>query len=261
MHLFGLKLWSINENYIDIAKKLYDENVYDYIELYAYPSSSNYIPLWKALDIPYIIHAPHFMQGVNLSIKDNFYKNVELINEARNYADKLNASKIIIHPGIKGDYKETARQINLIKDERFIIENKPYNVAVVSSNLNADDICVGHSPKEIKYIINETGIGFCLDLGHGICASNSLGVNYLDFLKEFLELSPYMFHISDGDTRGRIDKHYNIEQGNFDFNELFSLIPDNKMISVETNKASKDNLDDFVVDIKLLKEYSRGEIG
>ena len=39
MYKFGLKLWSVNENYIDTAKKLYDENIYDYIELYAIPSS------------------------------------------------------------------------------------------------------------------------------------------------------------------------------------------------------------------------------
>ena len=48
MYKFGLKLWSVNENYIDTAKKLYDENIYDYIELYAIPSSfDEYAELWK----------------------------------------------------------------------------------------------------------------------------------------------------------------------------------------------------------------------
>ena len=56
MYKFGLKLWSINKNYIDTAKKLYDENIYDYIELYAIPSSfDEYAHIWKSLNIPYII--------------------------------------------------------------------------------------------------------------------------------------------------------------------------------------------------------------
>ncbi len=61
-----------------------------------------------------------------------------------------------------------------------------------------------------------------------------------------------MFHISDGQINGTQDKHYNIGKGTFDFNMLFSLIPENAVISVETEKSSKDNLDDFVCDIKFL---------
>ena len=35
----GLKLWSLNENYIKPARELFKEKIYDYIELYAVPSS------------------------------------------------------------------------------------------------------------------------------------------------------------------------------------------------------------------------------
>ena len=127
------------------------------------------------------------------------------------------------------------------------------------NNIELYNVCVGYSPEQIKYIIEESGAGFCLDLGHATCAANSLHINYLDFLKEFISLNPYMYHISDGDINGTIDKHYNIGKGSYDFNRLFSIIPENSIMSVETVKSSKDNLDDFVCDMKLLREYSRNK--
>ncbi len=223
------------------------------IELYAIPSSfDEYAHLWKLLNIPYIIHAPHFMHGINFSSEEKLKDNIKLAYEALKYADYLNADKVIFHSGIKGDYKETARQIKMINDERILIENKPYRVAVETGTLSLNDVCVGYNPEQIRYIIQESGAGLCLDIGHGICAANSLHIDYVSFLKEFISLNPYMFHISDGQINGTQDKHYNIGKGTFDFNMLFSLIPENAVISVETEKSSKDNLDDFVCDIKFL---------
>ena len=260
MYKFGLKLWSVNKNYIDTAKKLYDENIYDYIELYAIPSSfDEYAPAWKSLNIPYIIHAPHFMHGINFSSKEKLNSNMELAYEALKYADYLNADKIIFHPGIKGDYRQTAHQIKMINDKRILIENKPYHVAVETDTLSLTDICVGYNPEQIKYIMQESGAGLCLDIGHGICAANSLHIDYISFLKEFISLNPYMFHISDGEINGTQDKHYNIGKGTFDFNTLFSIIPENAIISVETEKSSKDNLDDFIYDMELLKSYCKSK--
>lgn len=260
MYKFGLKLWSVNKNYIDTAKKLYDENIYDYIELYAIPSSfDEYAPAWKSLNIPYIIHAPHFMHGINFSSKEKLNSNMELAYEALKYADYLNADKIIFHPGIKGDYRQTAHQIKMINDKRILIENKPYHVAVETDTLSLTDICVGYNPEQIKYIMQESGAGLCLDIGHGICAANSLHIDYISFLKEFISLNPYMFHISDGEINGTQDKHYNIGKGTFDFNTLFYIIPENAIISVETEKSSKDNLDDFIYDMELLKSYCKSK--
>lgn len=253
---FGLKLWSSNEYYIAPAVKLYNEGVYDYIELYAEPETfDKYINIWKNLEIPYIIHAPHFMHGVNLS--DNTFKesNKLLLAEAFRYADKLKADKIIVHPGIKGDYKETAKQLKDYDTDRILIENKPKNVAVhIEGKLSASDICVGYNPEQIGYILNETGCGFCMDIGHAICACNSDNKNYIEFLESFNNLNPYMYHISDGDIKGTIDKHYNIGTGTFDFKEIFKIIKKNPVMSIETVKHSKDNLDDFAEDAKKLRD-------
>lgn len=255
MARFGLKLWSSNEYYITPAVELYNKGVYDYIELYAEPETfDKYINIWKKLDIPYIIHAPHFVHGVNLSDSGYEKSNKKLLSEAFRYADELKAEKIIIHPGIKGDYKETAKQLKSYDTGRILVENKPKNVAVhIEGRLNKSDICVGYSPEQIDYIINETGCGFCMDIGHAICACNSDNKNYIEFLESFNSLNPYMYHISDGDIKGTIDKHYNIGTGTFDFKEIFKIINKHPVMSIETEKHSKENLNDFAEDVEKLR--------
>lgn len=257
MKKYGLKLWSINENYINAAKSLYEQEIYDYIELYAVPESFNeYASLWKGLNIPYIIHAPHFLHGLNFSNYEQEKENIRLAYDALKYADFLHAEKVIFHPGIKGDYKESVRQINLINDERMLIENKPMNVAVKNKYLSDDDICVGYNYEQISYILKNTNVSFCLDIGHATCAANSIGIDYRKQLEDFIKLKPYMYHISDGDITSSIDKHYHIGSGSYDFKTIFSLIPDDAVISIETEKNSKDNLDDFIEDVKILKSYN-----
>ena len=61
MYKRGLKLWSINTDcYYEDAKKLYDNNIFDYIELYVVPDSLDTLSTWQKLNIPFIIHCPHF---------------------------------------------------------------------------------------------------------------------------------------------------------------------------------------------------------
>src|SRR5574341_320934 len=71
MFKFGLKLWSNNTNYIKEAEHLYEQGIYQFIELYVLPGiNSMQTSLWKNTNIPYIIHAPHFRDGLNLAKKE-----------------------------------------------------------------------------------------------------------------------------------------------------------------------------------------------
>ena len=83
MHKIGLKLWNINTDYYyDEARKLYNNNVFDYIELYIVPGYLDLIDKWKEIRIPFDIHAPHFAHNMNLSKKEfekeNFDKYLEV---------------------------------------------------------------------------------------------------------------------------------------------------------------------------------------
>jgi len=254
VYKIGLKLWSINKNYIEEAKRLYSENVFNYIELFAVPDSYNdFVYLWKELDIPYIIHAPHFSVGMNLAKKECFKKNIELAKETFKFAKDLSAKFIIFHPGIDGDIQETVGQLNKIKEifedlqDKILIENKPYYALV------DDLVCNGNSPEDIEFVMQNTNVGFCLDIGHAIYSANAKKINQFEYLQKFMKLKPQMFHLCDGDFNGVYDGHKHIEDGNFDLKKIINLLPKNSFISIETPKDSEQNLFDFEKDVRFLK--------
>ena len=253
MYKYGLKLWSINENYISEAIRLHELGIYHYIELYVKPGSTDqYLELWQRLNIPYVIHAPHFRDGLNLAKKEKEMSNKKLFEEAQRFADKLSADKIIVHPGINGDIKETARQLKEINETRILVENKPYYA------LDDGLICNGTTPDEIKFITGEAGAGFCLDIGHAICSANAHNQDWLDYLKRFIKLSPRVYHVSDGNKDGVLDQHLHFGEGNFDFHNILSLFSLDASISIETEKRYKDSLSDFLDDINFIKETISG---
>ena len=247
MFRYGLKLWSTNGNYVDAALRLYDRGVYSYIELFVVPGTyDDYAQCWTALDIPFIIHAPHFDKGVNLAKKENLETNLLHAAETITFADALKADTIIFHPGIEGDLRETVDQLHLINEPRIIIENKPF------FGFN-DVICVGSSPEELEFILANANVGFCLDIGHAICAANARMIDPMAYLAKFLALAPRMFHLTDGKFDSMYDRHDHFGQGNYDIPNILKLLPHGSAITVETDKDSTENLDDFAEDISYLK--------
>lgn len=250
MHKLGLKLWSTNtESYLKEAQRLYSLGIYDYIELYIVPNTLDTLENWSKLDIPYLLHAPHFAHGVNLANREKFEYNKEIYKEVETFRKKLNAKYTVVHGGIEGDVEETIRQLKLIKPKNFLIENKPYKAPLGNQNL-----CRGYNIEEIKKIINETNCGFCLDIGHCICSANSMCIEPYSYVEKFNQLNPKMYHLSDGDINSQIDKHLHFSQGNFNIKKILNIIDKNKYLSIETCKNSKENLEDFIEDVKYLNE-------
>ncbi len=249
MFKFGLKLWSSNRNYVEEAAALYKKGVYQYIELFVLPDiDETQVSLWECMDIPYVIHAPHFRTGFNLADKKLKDNNFTLFRKTAGIADRLNANKIIVHPGVAGDTAETVRQLKEINDERILIENKPYHA------LDKGLICNGATVPEIKFILNNTDVQFCLDIGHAIYAANAVKIEPLVYLKEFITLNPEMFHLSDGDYGGVYDRHDHFGRGNFDIESILRMLPDKVPVTIETAKDFQDSLSDFEIDIQFLKE-------
>lgn len=250
MFRFGLKLWSNNKNYVEEAVALYEKGIYQYIELYVLPSiDDTQVSMWKNIHIPYVIHAPHFRDGLNLAKKELKENNLLLIKKTKEIADILKADKIIVHPGIAGDIAETVRQLKEINDARILIENKPYYA------LDDGLICNGATIEEIMFVLNNTNVGFCLDIGHAFCAANANNIEPLEYLKQLLVLNPDMFHLTDGEKDGVLDRHYHFGKGNYNIKDILEILPDNCYITVETIKDFNDSLEDFEKDIKILKIY------
>ena len=249
----GLKLWSVNTDYYyEEAKRLYLEGIFDYIELYVVPGSLFSLPQWKCLDIPYIIHHPHFAQGFNLAEAEKEKSNRAIYGEVKKFADELRAPHIIFHGGIDGCVEETARQLMMLEEPRALIENKPF---VALPNRMGGEYCRGATLEELQYIMTRTGCGFCFDVGHAVCAANSLQLVPYTYLQELNALQPKMYHLSDvADMSSPYDAHPHLGTGELDIAKLKKeLFPMDAVISVETNKNSKTELNDFKEDCQWLR--------
>lgn len=252
MHKLGLKLWSINTDcYYDEAIRLYNDNVFDYIELYVVPGTLEFLSKWKNLDIPFVIHCPHFAHGFNLAKVEKKESNRKIFEEVQKFADELKAPHIVIHGGIDGNINETARQLASFNESRALIENKPY---IALPNRMGGEFCRGYNVDEVKLVMDTAKCGFCLDFGHAICAANSLNKDIYFYIEDFLCLNPAMFHLTDiKDITSPYDTHLHLGEGELNIKEILKTIPQNKNITFETNKNSKENLDDFVKDMIWLK--------
>lgn len=249
MYKLGLKLWSINTDYYyDEAIRLYKANVYDYIELYVVPKSLKTLSKWVKLEIPFIIHAPHFAHGFNLAKKECEESNIEFYGEVKEFADNLLAEYIIFHGGIDGSINETSRQLANFNEERALIENKPFRAI---PNKMGGEFCRGANIEELQVVINAANCGFCFDIGHAICSAASQKAEPYAYLEKFMALTPNMFHLTDiEDINDEYDKHLHIGSGRMNIKRILSMIPENATVTLETIKDSKETLDDYVLDVK-----------
>lgn len=251
MYKIGLKLWSCNIDYYDEAVRLYNQKIYDYIELYVVPDTLDTLQKWKKLNIPFIIHNAHFAHGFNLAKRDHEKRNREIYEQTAHFADSLNAKYIIFHGGIDGTAQETIRQLSAFNEPRALIENKPF---VALPNKMGGLFCRGATLEEISLIIEHVKCGFCLDIGHAICSANSQGKEPYAFLNELLKITPKMFHLSDiMDMAAIYDAHPHLGTGNLDIKRLKKeIFPEKAIISIETYKDNKEKLDDFIQDAEYL---------
>ena len=243
----GLKLWSTNDCYAPLLPDLYEENCFDYVELYAFPGSfEQYSGIWESNRFPYVIHAPN--DTINLAITGHFAENRESFKETQRYADYLGAEKIIIHAGLDGTIEESIKQLKLLGDRRLVIENVPL------IGLKGQ-VCVGASPEEIgKVLDNCPCVKFCLDFGHAITYASCQNISYEDTIKNFNAMFPEIYHLCDGMFGNKRDRHLNLGAGEYDFRKILSFVPEGQMISLETPKKSKEDLDDFINDVKILRK-------
>lgn len=250
-YFIGLKLWSINTDYyLKEACRLYRKGIFDYIELYVVPNTLETLPAWKSLKIPYIIHNAHFIHGFNLSQKEKRNSNKNIYLQTKQFADTLNGKYIIFHGGEDGNYNETAYQIASFNEPRALLENLPIHPLPNSSAKR----CLGATFKEIECIIQGCDCGFCLDFGHAVCAANAQHLNPYEYIHKLAGLKPKMFHLSDINKQSDIyDSHIHFGYGEMDIAKLkHEILPDDAIVSIETEKNSTTNLSDFEQDVSFL---------
>jgi len=234
---FGLKLWSTNSNLLKEAKELIKRGLFQYIELMPIPKTEILPFLDQLYNVPYIIHITTEKHGVNVADKNKEGYNLKTIYNCIEWADKLNAKYLIIHPGF-GLIDNTIKFLNKIEDKRVLIENMP------KVGLNNERM-IGYTPDQIKELIDNK-FGLCLDLNHAIKAAESLNKEYKEFIEEFLKLKPKMFHISDGKLDNEKDEHLHIGEGDYDFEFLVKCVKRNefKYVTLETPRTKLNSFDE-----------------
>ncbi len=245
--LIGLKLWSTDTGLIERSSELARKRLFDYLELYVVPNSGDTLERWTEWAIPKVLHAPHSLGGLNMAESGVVASKRHIFEEVERFREALQPKHMIFHPGIEGkltdaksNFAELAERYPAIA-EIALIENKPLK------GLN-DEICLGATRKEISELMEAGGMGFCLDFGHAIAAANSLGKPWKEHVEDFLELTPSVFHLSDGDINAEIDAHWNLGKGSYPIAELAELLPNNAWVTLETEKAPAESLWDFAGD-------------
>ena len=251
----GLKVWSTNLNYIPIVRDLFARKIFDYVELFTVPGSMATIVHWKESQIPFVLHAPHSAAGLNpgdCSCKD---ANLELVAQVDAFFQSLSPEFVIFHPGVNGTVEESIKQFSQFGRrfpnmyEKTVIENKP------KVGVNNED-CLGASVEEMRMLLQETGRGFCFDSTHAICYAQSAQLPWKNVLNDFLLLKPSMFHVCDGKYAPK-DAHYHLGDGEFDLAYIIGMLPSSAVVSLETPKDSKDNLNDFIRDVDVFRRLRK----
>ena len=242
---FGLKLWSINTDLIDQAVHLIDEKVFDYIELMVLPDSEIKPFL---IGVPYIIHIPHEKFGVNIGDPEAKKYSMQKINESITWAERLNAKYLILHAG-HGSMQHATDLLCGLSDSRLLIENMP-KVGL------GGEAMIGYSPAQIKELIGDSDMGLCLDFGHVVKAAVSLGVDYKEYVKGFVNFKPKIFHMSDGTLDEEKDEHLNIGDGKYDIGYFLQNIKNNpfKVVTVETPRLNQMSLDEDIRNVNKLRQ-------
>ena len=253
----GLKLWSVNTGaYLREAERLYADGVFSYIELFVVPDTTETLGVWRRLreerSVPFVVHNAHAVAGFNLADRAAEVRNREIYAQTRKFADALDARHVIFHGGVEGSIEETARQLKALEEPRALLENKPVKPLPNKAGVTS---CRGATIDEIGHVLAEVGCGFCLDVGHAICAANSQGIEPYAYVEELNgRFSPAMYHLSDvADMSSPYDAHPHLGTGALDIPRLKrTIFPPGATISIETTKDSPTDLDDFARDVESL---------
>ena len=244
--IFGLKLWSTNTQLLEQAEEIIKKDLFQYIELSIVPDTE--ISPFLSYHLPCCIHITTDLHGVNIaSQKSHVYTSRE-IECCMKWADNLDAHNLILHPGV-GEMDDALNFLKTLDDDRILIENMP------RSGLDGEKM-VGYSPDQIEKLMGNH-FGFCLDLNHAMKASAGLRVPQEELIRDFMQLQPEMFHISDGHGFNEIDEHLPIGSGDYDMPALLGHVRDSRLpvMTLETPRTDLTSLSEDLINLDAIKHF------
>lgn len=197
-----------HNNIIDIAKK----HEFEIIEILAEdPFYDKDNGEFKDCGLDIRMHAATVDINIASINKGIRAESVKQMIHCGQYAEKIGANTITVHPGIIGRNEPHLRKWALemaVESVGEIMDNT--NVEISVENMPVRQKFLGNTVEEIEMIQEETGCSLTIDTGHGNTCGN---------LEEMLSLKNISYcHLNDND--GVKDQHIALGDGTLDLNLL-----------------------------------------
>ncbi len=202
----------------------------------------------KKNNLDITIHGPYMdlsPGGMDQKVKQVTIERFSRVIEIASY---FNPKSIVFHPGY--DKWRFDGNVGLwlgssIKTWRPLIERaEKKGLTIVIENVFEE------TPESIKSLldnINSPNFRFCFDTGHQNLFSKTTLSNWIDSLGE------YLFEVHLHDNHKEKDEHLPIGEGNFDFDQFFTLLSLNRINPIYTIEPHEE--DHLWRGLKALKKY------
>mgnify|MGYP005848795003 FL=1 len=183
---------------------------------------------------PMVLHAPEkHADGslVDLGSGDESerLRAVDILSRTLQLADRMGAGMVVCHPGGVYDQPRDTGTGNLIRSMTELKTMSPPGVEPLMENM--PDIYWNNGQlwhtslfkdwKEIRAVLDTTGLMMCMDLCHAKLFCNS---RHLDFLSYVTVLKPYIKHIHVSDALGTSGEGIQIGDGEIAFKDLKEVL-------------------------------------
>lgn len=199
---------------------------FDHWEIFAevehhLPSIYNrFVDIIPSYKLSYSIHAP--VSDVNLaSLNERIREDsvLEILTTAE-AAASLDIDLLTLHPGVTSfsvPYTEEKAMEKAKKSLRAIDRiSSEYGVRIAVENMQSFPFMLGQTAEEMKELIGDTNLGFCLDIGH----ANTTG-QIDELIKEF---GDRLINVHIHDNHGVHDEHLTLGEGDIDFKAVLDKL-------------------------------------
>ncbi len=202
----------------------------------------------STVDMEIQIHSP--INDINIaSINPTLRRaSIKEIEKTFKLANLIDVEMVTVHPGIYSPlsiYWDKTAKTAIESLNKLRKKGEEYGVTVAMENLPEMWLALCSKPEETRDFLDETGLDFCLDVGHAY-TSNSL--------EEFLKFNPVNLHLHD--NVGGEDKHLALGEGEIDFKMVLKSLKDYKGSYVIEGRAedelieSKKYLEGLLTEVK-----------
>lgn len=239
-----VEIFDLAEDFLEL--RIFEDDINDNYRTW----KSKLDPFLKDWDNEITIHMPEYFTNpatgkstlVDLaSTNENILKwSLKIMESLVNFANSINATKLIIHPGgitrsvneidhdiLLKQLKNTLTEIyGMHFQGELLVENMPWFYWRNDGTRWYSNICI--SPDDFSELL-EFSDGIVLDLSHGyLCTSKGSNKNLETFARKFKD-KIYYLHVSDGlppDNEG-----LQVGEGNINFSGIFNML-DKKRIMI-----------------------------